>query len=413
MRGRTQQSTSNLQHCETSFIQSDGTVYPWTFRNPGSQFGVTKAFQDVLTPNYSHLRKQGAIILNPMSLLKEDCKASDTELLEFNYGPSWGNALISGDVMGFIITQIMTGGGTRFDFNVQSGLDMALIKAYAKMNESPLLSGEILSDLSRTVSMLKRPFGKARELIGKIANARKRYLKRTSHNAQQASASAWLEYRYGWVPIMMDCVEITRQADKIIRQQSNYGLRVARATVVNSGKYSEPYSVQLLGAYNCTGSKECEGKVTANAGVLYRFKPISIPGQITQALGIQVRDIPATVWEVIPFSFVIDWFVNVGPWLQALAPRPDIDVLGNWTTSVVNTRANFPAAAVSRTVNGVTLTHYSNTLDYKWSRVERKVNEPIAWLPSLRKELLTKLQTADAIALGAGQITQLLRTIRH
>jgi hypothetical protein len=30
---------------------------------------------------------------------------------------------------------------------------------------------------------------------------------------------------------------------------------------------------------------------------------------------------PAAIWDVVPFSFVVDWFINIGPWLHNNRPR--------------------------------------------------------------------------------------------
>jgi hypothetical protein len=38
-------------------------------------------------------------------------------------------------------------------------------------------------------------------------------------------------------------------------------------------------------------------------------------------------------WELIPFSFVADWFVNIGPYVRAITPKVGVHSLGSWTTT--------------------------------------------------------------------------------
>lgn len=41
------------------------------------------------------------------------------------------------------------------------------------------------------------------------------------------------------------------------------------------------------------------------------------------------RHIPEVVWELTKLSFVWDWFLTIGPWLQGFRLKPEIKVLGN------------------------------------------------------------------------------------
>jgi hypothetical protein len=39
------------------------------------------------------------------------------------------------------------------------------------------------------------------------------------------------------------------------------------------------------------------------------------------------------IWEIIPFSFVVDWFANIGGLINALNPNPSYKTLGSWLVS--------------------------------------------------------------------------------
>jgi hypothetical protein len=40
-----------------------------------------------------------------------------------------------------------------------------------------------------------------------------------------------------------------------------------------------------------------------------------------------VLDFPASAWELIPFSFVVDWFIPIGDWIQAATPKLGVHVI--------------------------------------------------------------------------------------
>ena len=68
------------------------------------------------------------------------------------------------------------------------------------------------------------------------------------------------------------------------------------------------------------------------AGCIFDVDDANSQGSIRHALGLDLQSVPATIWESVPFSFVEDWFVNVGDWLGASMPNPRVKHLGNWVT---------------------------------------------------------------------------------
>jgi hypothetical protein len=46
-------------------------------------------------------------------------------------------------------------------------------------------------------------------------------------------------------------------------------------------------------------------------------------------VGLTTKGLLTTPWELVPYSFVADWFLNVGDFINALAPAPGWDQLGS------------------------------------------------------------------------------------
>lgn len=373
--------------------------------------GVHETIDDVVTQSYRLRRRLGNIIMNPMTLVRIETRGTDSTSMEFSER-NFGSANCKGDTMSAIITLVPTRGGTNFSFDGAKA-NIALARAYATINSTPIMSGEILSDYGKTISMLRHPFRDATSLLKQITSMRTRLMKRSTYNVTRASASAWLEYRYGWRPIISDSIEIMRQAEKIRSGKSVGGLRVARASESSSFSRDESYDVSLLGAYRCVGTKRASAKQKVSAGVLYRAHDSDRSEQVLQALGLRSRDIPATIWEIVPFSFVADWFTNAGQWIDAVTPNPGVSILGSWITTVTESEADFPPAQMSRVVNGQTFYGSSSSQSTKWTTVTRRINPALASTPNLTFKPLSNSQTADALALTIGKISQSLKGLRH
>lgn len=44
-----------------------------------------------------------------------------------------------------------------------------------------------------------------------------------------------------------------------------------------------------------------------------------------------------TVWDLTPYSFILDWFINMGDIISAHAPVPGVKALASWVTTVDTT----------------------------------------------------------------------------
>jgi hypothetical protein len=120
-------------------------------------------------------------------------------------------------------------------------------------------------------------------------------------------ANSWLEYRYGWRPLIYDAEAIGVALAKLhIGEKKTRHFGVAIGPTV---EYEQTYNTSAaVSASACTATGlsltysskdswkgETIGRVAADLYMPpFRLNPI------------------ATAWELVPFSFVIDWFLQVG-----------------------------------------------------------------------------------------------------
>lgn len=383
---------------------SDHTTTTTGPANRGS--GCTETIQDNQHPGFKKLKK-GSVVMG-------DCLLSRVERsfmpgsMSMPYQNGFG-ITITGDLGVFLDTKAGT-----VSAPLAANEANLLIEAYAKMNGSSVMIGENLATLGETIGMLRHPFRNAVDLLSRMEKHRLQRLGKTAASAIKATASTWLEYRYGWQPLILDGEAIIDRSHKA-RDRCERKRLVARAgcSTSKSDSGSSPATTLYAGlatrvSWSATATRRC------GAGVLYEIRNRTKSEELASFLGTRARDLPSTVWELIPASFVVDWFVGVGSWLQAVMPDPNINVLGHWST-VVKTYERTMSGYCTPPVEAPTGQHYEGSLgscQEKSFTLMRDCSTPIASAPVLTMKPLSTLRQLDALSLSVGRISSGLARYR-
>lgn len=171
-------------------------------------------------------------------------------------------------------------------------LQPALVQACAAQQASAGFdAGTFLAELHKTVALFKNVLSRLLTLA-----------------ASGKLGSAWLEGRYGWRQILFD-IEAANEAIEQLSSNDTFTRNKSRMTASRSWTdtrtFTNPYSsTGEIHRINISDSIEATvvGSMVADhrPSAIY-FSPIS------------------TAWELVPFSFVIDWVVSVGSWLDSLS----------------------------------------------------------------------------------------------
>lgn len=222
-------------------------------------------------------------------------------------------------------------------------------KARAKIAQSDLSLGEDLGELRETLAMLKDPLSSLRKFLladsGRNLKTIKLLLKfrvtgsfagRSGKAAAKAAADTWLELRYGFRPLIMLLGDLMEQANK--QANSTFRpdiIRSARAKVVMGEMVSFNMSPTQYCYIDYPGTQfrtwwytKDVVNMTGYASVQYRQ---SSPMSTLQNLGLTPAFWPEIAWELTRLSFVWDWFITVGPWIQSFRFKPTIEILGATT----------------------------------------------------------------------------------
>jgi hypothetical protein len=155
-----------------------------------------------------------------------------------------------------------------------------------------------------------------------------------TRNIRKNVSGLHLNWNFGWKPFIGDLQKIWSilgsvyvKLDKWQNDVQNGGLHVRHCTLLDEvNTYGGTFNFQ--GAYHRPCTWRATHKRVVTGHVKYRPLPLrTAPGLLTglrgymQALGFAPN--VSIIWEAIPFSFVVDWFVDVGNYVATF----DIDVL--------------------------------------------------------------------------------------
>lgn len=397
------------------------------FDNEGNPYGVqpayvsktmmgsTKSIADNNHAGYSQRIARGEVILGDVLLNEWSLEGSavSTEV-------SFPGGLVhrySGSIAPVVLGNISE--LCSLDAEIANGQMECLVKAYAKMNSSPLLSGESLSELGKTLGMLKRPFSGAQDLCLRMIKAKKRATRKTTMSAMKAAEGAWLEGRYGMTPLILDASTIMQEARKSSVNKES------RRVVARSGmKLEKIESVHRAGVvsnmlYATTCSVTQKRSCGIGAGVIFSVKNRKGLELAVKTAGLDLRSLPATLYEKLPLSFVVDWFIGVGPWLQAVIPDRNVTVEGNWTS--VNSVSNHYVFNIITDQlywaywlgQYIRLYGQFGNVSLTQRTYQRVTNVNLPSTPVLRGGDLSLLHTVDGVALLTQSILGYLRELKH
>lgn len=239
-----------------------------------------------------------------------------------------------------------------------NGIVMAQSKLVSKVRDHDFHLGKFVAEGKETVNLVVDTIKTVAMVIHKLKRAdlvgAARTLGIDHHSFRTHDVSGrWLELQYGWLPLIGDVYEAAKAFSTIADPP--------RRSRVMVKKHLEDEVDTSISPSNWSG----KGVRSNNYRIIYEMKEsLSTP----RSLGLE--DPVGIAWELIPYSFVVDWFIPIGTYLDNLNIIPKLegtfivtDVCSVQSKShIINPaigplEANFEQLRVTRTVSsGLTAT---------------------------------------------------------
>lgn len=207
----------------------------------------------------------------------------------------------------------------------------AVTKCLNELADQKANLGEGLATLGQTVRLFTNPvkglyeacrrFRKDKSMAPYLAES---FYTLVRQGVDKKIASKYLEYVYGLKPLMQDIYNLTEFAKEVGKRPLLMNSRASsKRELGNPDIESSNVSERRLERW-----ESISGNSRHSVSLWARVDPNWTGTRTLNQLGLVN---PASlVWELIPYSFVVDWFVPIGPVLQALtAPAGLIFVDGS------------------------------------------------------------------------------------
>jgi hypothetical protein len=205
--------------------------------------------------------------------------------------------------------------------------DLARTKFLSKCYraQTSFSGGIFLGELTKTIRMIRNPLN---ALVSSInSNYLSRLRRRRSsivgrgRKGARVIANTWLESVYGWAPLLADIDDGAKALANLVNYRAPVKHVVGMETNNRKDVFSIATGMSPDGSYffiDTFGVEEELVTVKYSAAVKARFGG-SGPAAALADFGLTMRNFAPTVWELIPYSFLVDYFSNVGECIEALS----------------------------------------------------------------------------------------------
>lgn len=132
-------------------------------------------------------------------------------------------------------------------------------------------------------------------------------------------SGTWLAMQYGWLPFLSDVYEASRAFEAFTAPPREKVYKASISKRIFEQSSSSP------GNYLCNRFR------TRSMKISYRLRE-----RLSNPRSLGLYDPSSVAWELLPWSFVIDWFIPIGTYLESLAVIPYLN--GNWMLTSFNSQ---------------------------------------------------------------------------
>lgn len=262
------------------------------------------------------------------------------------------------------------------------------------MHSSSADLGTDLGELKETIAMLRSPFQSLRKAL-------LNFKRLTKGKPVSVAADTWMELRYGIMPLVYSIQSYVAQGWRHYNQTGVLRRESATKRIGSVSVVEGPFVA--FDKFYAQERRTITRTVKATTKVYFKY---SRQVDYSYALGLDVTALPGLMWELTKMSWMLDWYLNVGTFLEAHRHDPYRSVLGHCTTVVA-------ADEVTNDLIGSYAGKYVLTSDWQHtltqSKVERVIGSPLPSFPVVDVGFNSIKHVVDALALSWQSMPKIIK----
>lgn len=194
-------------------------------------------------------------------------------------------------------------------------------------------SGVFFGEIAETAALLANPVRHLRGSVDSLYRDLTREIRRLgglglprallNKRRRELLADTWLIWSFGVKPTIQDCNDAA-EAFRAMRSGRDFeivritgtGAAEGRVAALSSGVPVALAPVAGVSSF-CAATNECTDRVQVTYRGAWKNSAASGEMPLPMRFGLTLSDIVPTAWEVIPWSFLVDYFTNIGVVLDA------------------------------------------------------------------------------------------------
>lgn len=309
-----------------------GTEQINTHYAPYRESEFRSTMTDVSNPGFKIRSANGDVIISPLVQTK-DTYQNDT----CAYNVSYSHKVSVGTQWERTRTEHFEGAcgvgsfchPTSADFppvSINTGrlIDEAVTKAYANIDMSDMLLLASLGEAKKTVSSVSSILWDVVKICRAVKRFDWKYLRKEISLKQLAER--YMEARYALRPLCYDVVNVTKAL------QAAHPPKLRRTYRGEAHGSTDDVGVKTKSILFNNGipTAELNIKFSRKHSVSVRAGCLTDVVYLGNAHTYGLTKIASSIWELVPFSFIVDWFIGAGNLIAAYEPKPGFKVLGSW-----------------------------------------------------------------------------------
>jgi len=274
-----------------------------------------------------------------------------------------------------------------------------LVRLYGKVSDSKTNLGVMYAEAAKTSDLILNTANRIDRAYRALRRGQFKRVARILNLSPNTVHKTWLEYKYGWTPLLLD---VQNSAEFFAQQVVGRPIRFTESVeFTRTLSFSDTTNYAAYGG-GTPGTYTQELNSEFHARKKLWLEITNPAASQMQQLGLANPLLIA--WERVPFSFVFDWFIQVGKYLEGVTAFTGVTVRRAMESEWIMHDYSYNQPSTTRVAGGWTYHNaaFNFTGPYKYYDRKPMIVDPLAIYPPKGKGLSSIPRMLTSLALLKG-----------